>query len=804
MFKKKNHVGRPSNEELRKRRNKKIILILIPAIAVVLLLILITTGSLSILSGNSVTSYYCDEGYELGNDSKCHRNIKEKAYYIGDVNMDYVIDEKDDISMQNYFNKKEEFDEFQKELADVNKDGLFNETDEIILKKHIDNSNVGSNAITNYIGDKTCKKDYSLENDECVKVETIDAKIKTNSESSNVVSDENIYGDVNLDGVVNAKDRILLTGYIVNKNVELNDRQKLVSDVNLDGQVDNNDLEILTNYLAKKSGYETLPYKSISNNETVNDNGGNNGNVESNNKSDNNKKVSESGETNESDIKNDKTVNTTESVNVTFKPQDNKTVVPLDTKYKMNVVFDIKDKENTYYYMWANYKDGKRINYTPCAKVVQGEHNGSFTVDGLRKVAVSIYSDSNCATKINTVETKEYVCRGCKSSVGITLKPQDNNTSLKRGTKYKLNVVFDVNDKENTYYYMWSSFLNGNYNNSTECKKVTAGEQYGSFVVDGNRKIVVSVYGDSKCSYKINTVESKNYTCSDCAPLSVNIGNNLPSSQTNGTVIHNSVTFNVFDSSSPTYYYIWRTYNNGNNIYTSDCQKVISGKEYVKDLTIDRDLQVRKGTITVYSDSNCKNRLNSVPIAETTTYTCSNCNETNYSNNSGNSNNNSGSSSNNSNGYNYSNIASNVVSAAANVISNISAAINSNNSTNATTNSSSCTYSCSGYGSGWEKVGDGPSSYCQKHISNSYYCPSGFWEKVGDGPNSYCIDNNACYKLEHDIKTELGVNACRKGKYYNIYTKKCFSKKNSCINSYTEKVKTKKQYATQRIISSCK
>ena len=309
-------------------------------------------------------------------------------------------------------------------------------------------------------------------------------------------------------------------------------------------------------------------------------------------------------------------------------------------KYNINVIFDVKDTSKTYYYIWKNYFYDE-VNYrTECKKVVPGEHKGSFTVNGKRKANVTVYSDSSCTSEVTSVDSKTYTCRGgCPNDVDATFKPQNSVTSISKGTKYKINIDFKIRDKAHSYYYIWSNYLNGSNNYNTKCTKVTEGEHEGSFTVNGTRKVNVTLYRDASCQKKIKAIESKTYKCSNCPPLTISVGRNLSSSQTNGTVINNGFIFNIIDNTD-TYYYKWRTYNNGSLWVEGSCIKVpTNGKQEVRDLTINSDLRVRKGTITVYSDSSCKNRISSVPIAETTTYRCSNCDEV-YNNNNSNSYNN--------------------------------------------------------------------------------------------------------------------------------------------------------------------
>ena len=72
-----------------------------------------------------------------------------------------------------------------------------------------------------------------------------------------VVPNDSVTGDVNDDGVINAKDRMLLTRYLAKwsgyENIDI-----ASADVNNDGVVNAKDRMILTRHLAKWQGYETL------------------------------------------------------------------------------------------------------------------------------------------------------------------------------------------------------------------------------------------------------------------------------------------------------------------------------------------------------------------------------------------------------------------------------------------------------------------------------------------------------------------------------------------------------------------
>ena len=69
MLKKKNHVGRPSNEEKLWKGRRIMVISSLPIFMVAFVGILFSSGSLSNLSGNSVTKYYCkDSSYTLKDD----------------------------------------------------------------------------------------------------------------------------------------------------------------------------------------------------------------------------------------------------------------------------------------------------------------------------------------------------------------------------------------------------------------------------------------------------------------------------------------------------------------------------------------------------------------------------------------------------------------------------------------------------------------------------------------------------------------------------------------------------------------
>ncbi len=77
-----------------------------------------------------------------------------------------------------------------------------------------------------------------------------------------LLSEDVLYGDVDGNGTVNTRDRILLTRYLAGwEGYDEEDINLLAADVNQDGTVNTKDRIILTRYLANWTGYEALPYK---------------------------------------------------------------------------------------------------------------------------------------------------------------------------------------------------------------------------------------------------------------------------------------------------------------------------------------------------------------------------------------------------------------------------------------------------------------------------------------------------------------------------------------------------------------
>ena len=217
-----------------------------------------------------------------------------------------------------------------------------------------------------------------------------------------------------------------------------------------------------------------------------------------------------------------------------------------------------------------------------------------------------------------------------KDSIGVKFETQTKGTSAPKGTKYRFNVKFDIKDTANTYYYRWRTYKGEKENFVGGCYKVTSTNEHVKelTIIDAEPRYgTITIYSDSSCANRVNelpVVSTNKYTCSNCAPLEVKVDETLSSSQPQGKVVPITLSFNVIDKTSK-YYYRWRTYKADKENFVGGCYEIKPNDKSSKTLTI-IDSDTRKGTITVYSDSSCKNKVNTVPVLETTKYTCSNCN----------------------------------------------------------------------------------------------------------------------------------------------------------------------------------
>ena len=169
MFRK-NHVGRPSNEEIRNKKVMRILSYGIPSLLLIIAIILLSSTNLTELSGNSVTSYHCtDSNYTL-NGNKCIRIVKEKALLIGDINNDNNVSTVDMGLILSKIKGNTVLNEFQLAAADINKDGEVDDQDYQIIKMYVAKENISENMGSYKIGEeRICPRDYEETNGYCVK-----------------------------------------------------------------------------------------------------------------------------------------------------------------------------------------------------------------------------------------------------------------------------------------------------------------------------------------------------------------------------------------------------------------------------------------------------------------------------------------------------------------------------------------------------------------------------------------------------------------------------------------------------------
>ena len=199
-------------------------------------------------------------------DNVCTGCKHELTIIYGDVNGDGVVTAKDRLALTKYIQNQDE--KIDVKAADLNLDGKIDIVDLMILKKHI-----------------AKWADFSKLPHDCKKPYTTEIRQKDENEHEIVytcgcglslgeVSEEHelkdgkcakcgyeqkeiLYGDVNGDGVVTAKDRLALTKYIQNQDEKIDVK---AADLNLDGKIDIVDLMILKKHIAKWADFSKLPH----------------------------------------------------------------------------------------------------------------------------------------------------------------------------------------------------------------------------------------------------------------------------------------------------------------------------------------------------------------------------------------------------------------------------------------------------------------------------------------------------------------------------------------------------------------
>ena len=260
--------------------------------------------------GNSVVEYYCeDTSYNL-EGNKCVKEVKERSVMLGDINIDDKITDEDLDLLTRYIDyiEYEQSDEevsnltpIQIKAADISEDNEVYNVDVDILKAYLEHNTDTLGTYQENIGVKrVCNDGFTLDGNDCVKKEIVDAKVKTNNSNA-----------------INSK----------------KDDEPI-------GTNENNGIQKQTNQVSNP-------------------------------------------------------------VVVTLKPENNANKLKVNTTYKINVNFDIKDNSKQYYYIWTNYLYGEKNYSTECKPVIQGEHSGNFKVIGPRKVNVTVYSDSACQNQVS-------------------------------------------------------------------------------------------------------------------------------------------------------------------------------------------------------------------------------------------------------------------------------------------------------------------------------------------------------------------------------------------------------------------
>ena len=267
MFKENNSVEKNDSKKSLNDTNKKLLFVAAPILVAIFVVGLISTSNMLGLMGNSVSEEYTceDSSFEL-KGNKCVKEVKEKAYVIGDVNKDGVIDVHDTVLLQKSTVDKVELDDYQKILGDVNKDGAVDVLDVVLMQKYMGADTNGTLGATHYINQAACAEGFKLKRGYCYGTITVDAiyigndnsansggdtavSSESTSSESNATKQEALYiGDVNKDGAVDSLDVSVLEESSIDK-VELDDYQKILGDVNKDGIVDAVDTAILKKYI---------------------------------------------------------------------------------------------------------------------------------------------------------------------------------------------------------------------------------------------------------------------------------------------------------------------------------------------------------------------------------------------------------------------------------------------------------------------------------------------------------------------------------------------------------------------------
>lgn len=226
-----------------------------------------------------------------------------KVYAYGDVNLDDRVNQQDvDALIKYLLGNKDAITEEGKKYADLNEDGKIDNTDLIILIRHIKeepeyrylslssdtkvyaygdvnlDGEVNNKDLALYVeylnGNKDAISEEGLKyadlNDD-QKVNNVDRIILLRHllnwegyEILPLITESKVYayGDVNLDGEINQKDIDALTDYLAGDESAISEEGLKYADLNEDGKIDNKDLIILIRYVEGWGSYKNLPVSS--------------------------------------------------------------------------------------------------------------------------------------------------------------------------------------------------------------------------------------------------------------------------------------------------------------------------------------------------------------------------------------------------------------------------------------------------------------------------------------------------------------------------------------------------------------
>lgn len=447
---------------MRKKQNKKVILII--SIIIIILILILIVGLISgfdfnKLMGNSLTStyYYCEDSTFTLKNQYCYKTNYTEPLLMGDVNKDGSISIVDVTEIQLYVSRNTGLDSDQIRLADVNGDGTVDNEDAVLLQRYIAGLSVqsgtsgGTVGASYKVGDKLCPKDYTLNSskDSCSYKQRVKAK-----EASF------IYGDVNLDGVVDEKDATLLQQYTVNL-VTLNDVQKKVADVNKDGIINIVDVTEIQKMIVKENQNSITASLSLKSGIDVN-------NIVSN------------------------------------------------TQLEYIVNFNIVGNK-TYYYKWFDVKSADNVAESECKKVSSNiSDNYSITATNDNEyVVIKLYSDNACTQQFNAYKSDPIQLQEEKWEVSLNYSltnPILTTNKVNKNTKLTFGTKFNVTGNK-TFYYKWFAVKNGGTYNTPTCTKVVNGDTKSfDLTINGqNQHGVWNFYDDPSCRNVVKTYTTDDY-----------------------------------------------------------------------------------------------------------------------------------------------------------------------------------------------------------------------------------------------------------------------------------------------------